>query len=830
MRKLRVTGDPHSHTNFGVLGFLLAGLPIFTGLVFSASSVSAADPTTAKNILTLYSYSDGASFGSGSLALMWQRARKRKVVESMTGVSTAARYSPARNNRVPRLDRTQLLAVFTLASLIFSCMPLVAQPPTEKNVLVLFSFSGDNSETLTPLKAELRAQVPSTINFYVENMENQRFVEQGYLESLAGTLHSTYRKLKLDLVIAESYPALRFAEQYRDSIFPGVPIVFLGVATDRLREHQLWANTTGVAGTVDIRGTIDLALRLKPDTTGVAVVTNESEFERYWLERVNDVLLGYRDRLREVDLVGLPAPQLLQAVATLPPHTMVLAQLMPQDSVQPSISNDEIVERIARQLPTYCLIASFCLNHGGIGAVIHDQREQVSLAANIATRVLSGERPENIPIAEGTRHSILIDWRQLRHWNISESALPPASVILYRPPSFWELYRKYIVAAVVVILAQCLLIAGLMWQRARKRKAEAVLRESEKRFRVMADTTPSLVWMCDQDGKLTYLNRRKVEFTGPDPNAGYGDTWRDYVHPDDLKDVLALLAQALKTPASFSNQYRLRRRDGEYRWIFDVVSPRVNGDGSFAGLIGSAIDITDQKVAQEALEKVSGRLIEAQEKERSRIAKELHDDIVQRLTLLSMEIESANGGSNGSAVDHAERSITIRQHCTEIAHDVQALSHQLHSSKLHYLGLVAGARAFCDEFSNQCEVSVYFTNANVPSSLPKEVSLCLFRIMQEALQNALKYSGVREFDVSLQGTAEALRLEVRDAGAGFDLEQATQSTGLGLVSMQERIHALHGQLRIESKPGAGTTVLASVPLTATNVSDPGHVKNWRLAG
>ena len=750
MRKLRVTGDPHSYTNRCVRVFPLPPFLVFICLVFSISS----------------------------------------------GLCSGAEHDGA------------------------------------KNVLVLQSFSGYSGDFLIPLKADLRARVPSPVNFYVETVESQRFSGQGYLKSLAETLHSTYVSKQLDIVIAVHYPALQFAAQYRDLIFPGVPIVFMLVDANRLKGRELWPNVTGVTGTLDVQATINMALRLHPSTDTVAVVTNTSEFEKYWLGAVHAELQPYRDRVREVDLVGLSTDKLVSAVEALPSHTVVFAQLAPtQASDQPPIGTDqEIVASIAQHHPTYCISASFCLGHGGIGTADVDESEQVALAVKMATRLLSGERVENIPIEEGTRHKVLVDWRQLRHWNISESTLPPASVILYRPPSFWELYRKYIVAAVVVILAQCLLIAGLMWQRARKRKAEAVLRESEKRFRVITDTTPSLVWMCDQDGKLTYLNRRRVEFTGPDPNAGYGDTWRDYVHPDDLKDVLALLAQALKTPASFSNQYRLRRRDGEYRWIFDVVSPRVNGDGSFAGLIGSAIDITDQKVAQEALEKVSGRLIEAQEKERSRIAKELHDDIVQRLTLLSMEIESANGGSNGSAVDHAERSITIRQHCTEIAHDVQALSHQLHSSKLHYLGLVAGARAFCDEFSNQCEVSVYFTNANVPSSLPKEVSLCLFRIMQEALQNALKYSGVREFDVILQGTVEALQLEVRDAGAGFDLEQATQSTGLGLVSMQERIHALHGQLRIESKPGAGTTVLASVPLTATNVSDPGHVKNWRLAG
>ncbi|HEX3438671.1 MAG TPA: PAS domain S-box protein, partial [Pseudacidobacterium sp.] len=207
------------------------------------------------------------------------------------------------------------------------------------------------------------------------------------------------------------------------------------------------------------------------------------------------------------------------------------------------------------------------------------------------------------------------------------------------PAGIGGTYRKYVIAAIAVIFAQALLIIGLLWQQARKRKSEAVLRESEERFRVMADTSPALIWMCDPRGKVTYLNERRVAFTGTGPKAGYGDTWIEYVHPDDLKNVLNTLAWALKARQPFSKEYRLLRSDGIYRWMFDVASPRMNGDGSFAGFIGSAIDVTDQKLAQEALEKVGGQLIAAQEKERSHIARELHDDICQRLAMLSLRIE-----------------------------------------------------------------------------------------------------------------------------------------------------------------------------------------------
>src|SRR5262249_9088077 len=160
----------------------------------------------------------------------------------------------------------------------------------------------------------------------------------------------------------------------------------------------------------------------------------------------------------------------------------------------------------------------------------------------------------------------------------------------------------------------------------------------------------------------------------------------------------------------FSREYRLKRSDGVYRWMFDVAAPRVNGDGSFAGFIGSGIDTTDQKVAQQALEKVSGQLIEAQEKERSRIARDLHDDLCQRLVLLSMEIEQATRSSSAQPTGTKERLREIRKHCAEIAGDVQSLSHQLHSSKLDFLGVATAVKGFCEEFSKQHELNIEFTD------------------------------------------------------------------------------------------------------------------------
>jgi PAS domain S-box-containing protein len=714
-------------------------------------------------------------------------------------------------------------AVFLLSLGAFSA---VAQP-NPKNVLILYSFS--ERTVTTPqglLESSLRARLARPINFYLEYLESRQFVNEVYEKSLVENLRDKYGKHQnLDLVIAESFPALHFAVTHRDKLFPGVPIVFFGVDATRLDGQKVLPGVTGVSETVDVRGTINLALHLHPNTSTIAVITNRSGFEDYWLGAVHNVVLRDHSDLKEVDLVSLPTSQLLDRVAALPLQTVVLFQRAPVDSVRPAMGDYDILAWVGQRLPTYCIFPNLCLGHGGIGGVETSVYSDISLMTQVASRVLSGERPENIPIVHDPTLEARIDWRQLQHWHIPESALPSGSVILYRPPSFWEQYRRYVITAAGVIVVLLLLIAGLLWQGARKRKAEAVLRESEKRFRVMADTTPSLVWMCDQRGKITYLNERRGAFTGPDPKAGYGDSWMEYVHPDDRRNVHDVFSRALKDGQAFSNEYRLRRSDGVYRWMFDVASPRVNGDGSFAGFIGSAIDVTDQKLAQHALEKVSGQLIEAQEKERRRIARDLHDDICQRLALLSMELDQANRSLNGSADVTKDRLKEIQQHCGEIAGDVQSLSHQLHSSRLDYLGIVAAIRGFCHELSKQREVTIEFTDWDVPADLPREISLCLFRVTQEALHNAVKYSGVNEYRVELTATADELQLVVSDSGRGFNVED-NGSRGLGLVSMQERVHLVQGRLHVESKLGEGTKILAVVPLTGErqSSSEDGSIK------
>jgi len=344
-----------------------------------------------------------------------------------------------------------------------------------------------------------------------------------------------------------------------------------------------------------------------------------------------------------------------------------------------------------------------------------------------------------------------------------------------------------------------------------RKRAEARQRETEERFRLMADSAPTMIWMVGSDGEPIYFNKSYRDFTGRSLEDELQSGWATITHPDDLKRCRRIARDAFVSKRPFSKECRLRRHDGEYRWVLDMGVPRFLPDGAFAGFIGSCVDVTDQKLAQETLSHINRRLITAQEDERAWIARELHDDIHQRVGLLAMHLERMRQISPSSAEWEGETASASAQ-VVELGKDIQTLSYRLHSPKLEYLGLATAASAFCREFSDREQADVDFHAENVPKDLPADSSLCLFRILQEALQNALQHSGSRDFHVSLKSRSSCVELTVRDFGIGFRPEDAIKGPGLGLIGMKERVSSLGGLLTVDSTLRRGTTIRARVPM------------------
>ena len=349
-----------------------------------------------------------------------------------------------------------------------------------------------------------------------------------------------------------------------------------------------------------------------------------------------------------------------------------------------------------------------------------------------------------------------------------------------------------------------------------RKQAEQAQRESEDKLRLILDSTAEAIYGIDLECRCTFCNPACLRALG-------------YEHADELlgKNMHHLIHRTRADGTPFPvEECRIFRTTltGEGVHADDEVLWRANGTSfpaeywcypqrkgqDVAGAVVAFVDITARKLADAALASVSGKLIEAQEQERRRIARELHDDIGQRLALLAIELAQLRQ-SYSNPSEFPGRIGQLQTQTSEIAADVQSLSHELHSSKLQYLGLAAALKGFCQEFSEQQKVEVDFKTHDLPTPLSPDISLCFFRVLQEALHNAAKHSGVRHFEVRLWGTPDEIHLTISDSGVGFDVEATKASRGLGLISMQERLKLLNGTLAIESQLQRGTTIHASVP-------------------
>jgi PAS domain S-box-containing protein len=254
------------------------------------------------------------------------------------------------------------------------------------------------------------------------------------------------------------------------------------------------------------------------------------------------------------------------------------------------------------------------------------------------------------------------------------------------------------------------------------------------------------------------------------------------------------------------------REGGPNKWLRWEIRPWITPRGIVGGILIFAEDITHRKRLEDAIADVSRKLIESQERERTRIARELHDDIGQRLALLGVELEQLHNYP-GLHVEVCSRMSDLQKHTSEIATGIQTLSHELHSSTLEYLGLAVAMGSFCREFGERQKIQIDFQSRDLPCAVPPDTSLCLFRVLQEAIHNSAKHSGARHVEVRLRGTSGQIDLTVRDSGLGFE-KGAKERSGLGLISMQERVRLVKGKLSIESQPKRGTTIRARVPYGA----------------
>jgi PAS domain S-box-containing protein len=333
----------------------------------------------------------------------------------------------------------------------------------------------------------------------------------------------------------------------------------------------------------------------------------------------------------------------------------------------------------------------------------------------------------------------------------------------------------------------------------------ALLRAREELLKIFVKNVPAGVAMLDRDMRYLQVSDRFCADFSVDSSQLLGCSHYE-LFPDIPEPWKEVHRRALAGETLHSDEDRWDRKCGT-AWVQWKVKPWWTAEGSVGGILIFTEDITKRKQMEEALSSSSKKLIESQEQECARIGRELHDNINQRLAMLSIGLEQLQNDPL-EVWSHLQE---LRQETLAISAEVQALSHDLHASKLQFLGAISGMRSWCKEFSKRQKIAVEFAS-DVSDALPFEIGLALFRVLQEALHNIVKHSGAKRAQVQIMQRATEVHLSIKDSGNGFDIEAAKQGGGLGLTSMKERLHLMNGQLSIESSPHLGTTLFARIPL------------------
>ena len=602
----------------------------------------------------------------------------------------AARHAVAPPSGPPGRRTCWLRACgWVVLALLLSFDAVVAgAAPEPKRVLLIHSFGRDyapHGQVASAFRLDLATRLPGPVIFLEATLDAGRSLDAADEAAFATYLHTRYSQPVSDLIVTIGAPAATFALSHRDAFNPGTPIVMAGL--DRRVAPPLDAMQPSdalVTTKIEVGRYFENVLQLRPDTHRIAVVLGSSMLERYWRQEFEQASRPYAGRVQFDWYDGLSLEQMKARIAALPPDSAVMYAMLVIDGAGiPQERLDALGKLLTvAQVPTFSVFGNE-IGRGVVGGPYASEAQAGQLAADAALVRLAGTRPAEPTVAEIGLSPPAYDWRELARWNIEESRLPPGSDVRYRMPSAWVQYRTELLVIALVMLAQALLIASLLFQRARRRSAEREART------------------------------------------------------------------------------------------------------------------------------LGGRLITAHEDEGRRLARELHDDVTQRLAGLSIEAATLDRHA-----DPAARAAAVRTMGTELANlsrDVHALSYRLHPSVIDDLGLEEALRIECGRHARRGAAAVEFSVEPGIATLRGEAALCLFRVAQEALRNAMRHAQAERIEVRLRPERGGVELGIRDDGIGFDASASRERASLGLASMRERVALLGGRVRIRSRRGQGTEVTAWVP-------------------
>lgn len=474
-----------------------------------------------------------------------------------------------------------------------------------KRVLILYSF--DNEEGIyagfdRALRSELRSGLPDRVEFYTEYLDLVRFPAPGHAKDLVKLLQLKFSDHRPDLVVPVSYAAFNFLLGEGKGLFPGTPIVALFNARrlDDLKHAMASGNVghdiTGVASTDEPARTLDLALRLQPDTQHVAIVVDASPAVQYWQEELKRDFLPYQQRVDITYLTALPMDDLLRQVSALPAHTVLLSTFYFEDGKGQFFAPEEALDLITHSasVPVYGIYSTY-IGHGVLGGHMTNPEKLGTLIGGQAVRVLRGESALSIPIVVDNSAQDMVDWRELQRWKVSERQLPAGTIELFHEPSVWERYRNYILAVAALCVLEAMLIAAMIFSQQKRRRAEKALLQEKTLSDAVIGAIPGLFFLQDETGKNMRWNKNAETLVryAPSEAPPLRNVAEEYRHAAEKAE------QEIFTTGFAEGELEMLAKDGQrIPYYYSGVRVELNGK-PYVAVVG--VDITRPRLAEQAL-------------------------------------------------------------------------------------------------------------------------------------------------------------------------------------------------------------------------------------
>ena len=734
-------------------------------------------------------------------------------------------------------DRFRLPLLLTSA-LVFGSADLSAQV---KRVVVLY----DERVELPGLRAldagltsNLIVRTPAQLEIYRETLDLSRFGNPEYLLRLRDHLRVKYATTPVDVVIAAFDPSLDFLLQHGASIFPRTPIVFCAIDRTELANRPLPAHVTGVLMKRQFRPTLELALRLHPDTRNVVFISGTSAFDGRLRDKAKAELRVFENKLSFTYLTDLPMPALLAAVAELPPRTLVLYSTLFRDGAgQPFVPHD-VAGLIAKasSAPVYAFVDQY-LDRGVVGGHMYSINAHGKAAALMATQVLAGRTPASLPMTEVGASADLLDWRQLQRWRINPARVPSGADVLYRPRTAWDQYRWHILGILAFAVLQTLIIAALVIERTGRRR-------SEKRYALAS--AGGRVGVCDWNLITNQVYIDPILKT----ILGYQDheirnqlsDWLELMHPDDAPIVASRAQDVLGSKSDqVEVEHRMIHRDGSVLWFLSRGTV-VRRNGRATSITGTVSDISDRKASEQQLDLTQAELTRVSRLTAlGEFGAAIAHEVRQPLTAITLNAQTSLRllTRNPPNLDEIRAALhdVVRdsKHAAELIRRNRELfrMHTVRKEPLEINAVVAEVALLARQRLENSQVSLTTSLTGDLGTVHGD-RLELEQVLLNLIANAIdatqpRLARSRRVHISTVEANDFVEIAVRDNGIGlesvdlqklFKLSYTTKpnGTGIGLSLCRSIIEAHGGHIWAEQNEGPGATFKFTLPFVATETA------------